>query len=80
MNSVRTDISDVKEDVKGVKNNQTGYNEKLNNEINSIKDDLNNVKNQPDKSKAEWWDKVIWLVVGGALTAIVTGVIDRITN
>ena len=80
MTSVKSDMKDVKEDVKGVKSNQTTHNQKINDEIVSLKQEINTVKNQPQQTKAEWWDKIIWIVVGGGVTAVVAAVIEHISK
>ena len=80
MSSVKNDVADVKVTVKDVKARNTQLGTKFEEELDSVREELNEVKNQPNKSKAEWWDKVVWLIVGGGITAVVTGIISSITN
>lgn len=80
MSSVKNDVADVKITVKDVKDKNSQLGTRFEEELDGVREELNEVKNQPNKSKAEWWDKVVWLIVGGGLTAIVTGVIAAITN
>ena len=77
---VKRDVVDVKEDVKQVKDNHSNLNEKFENELDSLKNDINDVRNLPHKTKAEWWDKVVWLIAGGFLSAIVTAIIATLTK
>ena len=80
MSSVKNDVADVKITVKDVKARNSQLGTRFEEELDGVREELNEVKNQPNKSKAEWWDKVVWLIVGGGLTAIVTGIIAAITN
>lgn len=80
MSSVKNDVADVKITVKDVKAKNSQLGTRFEEELDGVREELNEVKNQPNKSKAEWWDKVVWLIVGGGLTTIVTGVIAAITN
>ena len=80
MSSVKNDVADVKITVKDVKARNSQLGTRFEEELDGVREELNEVKNQPNKSKAEWWDKVVWLIVGGGLTAIVTGIITAITN
>lgn len=80
MSSVKNDVADVKATVKDVKARNTQLGTKFEEELDGVREELNEVRNQPNKSKAEWWDKVVWLIVGGGLTAVVTGIISSITN
>ena len=78
MNTVKTDIAETKENIKEVK---VAYNEmgkKFDTEITEVKDDINEVKTQPVKSKADWWDKVVWLIVGGSLSTLLVFLLDKL--
>lgn len=80
MSTVKNDVAEVKDDIKSVKSDYTTLGDKVDTEIAKVQHNVEEAKNMPTKSKAEWWDKVLWLVVGGGLTAIVSGVIDKISN
>lgn len=78
MNTVKTDIGEAKDNIKEVKIAHNKLNEKFDKEISEVKNDINDVKVQPTKAKADWWDKVVWLVVGGGLSAVVALVLEHI--
>jgi len=80
MMTVKQDLTDVKEDIQDVKSNHSQLGNKFETELDSVKTEINEVKNIPNNTKAAWWDKVIWLIVGGCLTALVTAVISNITK
>lgn len=80
MSAVKNDVADVKVTVKDVKAKNSQLGTRFEEELDGVREELNEVKNQPNKSKAEWWDKVVWLIVGGGLSAIITGIIAAITN
>lgn len=73
-------MSGFKQDISTVKETCSKLNDKLDDEIKDIKDDINEVKNQPSRAKSEWFDKILWLIVGGVATAIVTAVIGAVVN
>ena len=78
MSSVKDDVAAVKEDVK--KNNAqiSKLDEKFDDEQSKLRDEVNDIRSMPDKAKAAWWDKVVWLIVGGAISAVVTAIIALI--
>ena len=78
MNTVKNDINEFKDDIKNVRAEYTKLDEKVGKEVKDIKKDINDVQHQPEKSKAAWWDKVVWLVVGGTLSAIVALLLNRL--
>lgn len=78
MNTVKNDITEFKDDIKNVRADYTKLDEKVGKEMTDIKKDINDVQNQPDKSKAAWWDKVVWVLVGGTLSALVAILIDKL--
>lgn len=78
MNSVKNDVADFKEDIKDVKRENLKLGERFDSELNVVKADVNEVRNMPNKAKADWWDKVIWLIVGGTLSALVTIVVTHL--
>ena len=75
MSIVKKDVLDVKEDVKQNNAKISKLGEKFDSEQGKIWDEVSSIKQQPYKAKAAWWDKVVWLVVGGIVSAIVTAVI-----
>lgn len=75
MSSVRQDVADVKDDVKQNNEKISKLDEKFDNEQEKVKEEITNLKNLPDKTKAVWWDKIVWLVVGGVISAGVTALI-----
>ena len=75
MSIVKKDVLDVKEDVKQNNAKISKLGEKFDNEEGKIWDEVSSIKQQPYKAKAAWWDKVVWLVVGGIVSAVVTAVI-----
>ena len=77
MTTVKNDIAETKENIKEVKSTHIKLGEKVDKEISAVKEDINEVKTQPEKAKAAWWDKVLWLVVGGCLSAVVTFLIGK---
>lgn len=56
-------LTGMKDDLKEVKSSQVGLTEK----IGCIKQDVADARNQPIKSKSEWFDKILWVIVGGAV-------------
>lgn len=75
MSSVKQDVQDVKDDVKQNNEKISKLDEKFDSEQQKIKDEVNDLKTVPDRAKAAWWDKIVWLVVGGIVSAVVTGII-----
>lgn len=80
MNSVKNDVADFKEDIKDVKKENLKLGERFDSELSVVKADMNEVRNAPNKVKADWWDKVTWLVSGGVISAIVTAIIAHLIN
>lgn len=69
-------LTGMKDDIKEVKTGQSDLNEKISN----IKQDVADARNQPIKSKSEWFDKIVWLIVGGVGAYIVTQIIETVTK
>lgn len=80
MSTVKNDVAEVKDDIKSVKTDYTTLGDKMDSEIAKVQHNVDEAKNMPTKAKAEWWDKILWLFVGGGATAIVTEIIDKINN
>ena len=78
MNAVKEDVADVKEDVKEVKSNNTQTQQTLDTELDNIKAEISDVRNQPIKQKANVYDKIVWLIVGGAATYIASQIFEKI--
>lgn len=75
MSVMKKDVLDVKEGVKHSNERSAKLDEKFDAELDKIKIDVNDIKNNPNKVKAEWWDKIMWLIVGGVVSAGVTALI-----
>ena len=75
MSSVKQDITDVKDDVKRSNEKISKLDEKFDNEQEKVNNEITTLKQLPDKTKAIWWDKIVWLVVGGIVSAGVTALI-----
>ena len=69
-------LTGMKDDIKEVKTGQSDLNEKISN----IKHDVADARNQPIRSKSEWFDKIVWLIVGGVGAYIVTQIIETVTK
>lgn len=67
MSTVRQDIAEQKADTKTVKA-----------DITKLKEDITDVQNQPARTKAMWWDKVIWLIAGACISTIVAFLISSL--
>lgn len=78
MTAVKDDIAESKEDIKSVKSDYSKLNEKFDKEMSTVKDNLNDVRAMPEKAKAAWYDKVVWLVIGGGLSAVLAIIIDKL--
>lgn len=75
-----SDVKDMKQDIKDVKAKQDQSNTKHDEDIQALKAEISETKVQPIKEKAELWDKVKWLVIGGIITAVLAGVISAVVN
>lgn len=78
MNSVKNDVADFKDDLKDVKRENSKLGERFESEIQEVRTDMGEIRNMPNTAKAAWWDKVIYLIVGGCVSALVTAVIAAI--
>lgn len=77
MTTVKQDIAETKENIKEVKSTHIKLGEKVDKEISAVKKDINEVRSQPEKAKAAWWDKVVWLVAGGFISAALAIIIEK---
>ena len=75
-----SDVKDMKQDIKDVKAKQDESNTKHDKDIEALKEEISETKTQPLKEKAEMWDKLKWLIIGGIASATLTGVIASIVN
>lgn len=80
MSAMKTDMSDVKQDIKNVNIKTDQTREHLDEKLSNMKTEIDNVRNEPSKQKANSFDKIIWIIVGGGVTAIVTHIISLITK
>jgi Zn-dependent M28 family amino/carboxypeptidase len=78
MSAMKTDMSDVKQDIKNVNIKTDQTREHLDEKLSNMKTEIDNVRNEPSKQKANSFDKVVWLIVGGGVTAIVSHIIGLI--
>ena len=77
MTTVKQDIAETKENIKEVKITHIKLGERVDKEISAVKEDINEVRSQPEKAKAAWWDKVVWLVAGGFISAALAIIIEK---
>lgn len=75
-----TDVKDMRQDIKDVRAKQDQSDTKHDEDIQALKNEISETKVQPLKEKAEMWDKLKWLIVGGVASAVLTGVIASIVN
>ena len=80
MSAMKTDMSDVKQDIKNVNIKTDQTREHLDEKLSNMKTEIDNVRNEPSKQKANSFDKIVWIIVGGGVTAIVTHIISLITK
>jgi len=80
MSAMKTDMSDVKQDIKNVNIKTDQTREHLDEKLSNMKTEIDNVRNEPSKQKANSLDKIIWIIVGGGVTAIVSHIIGLITS
>lgn len=73
MADIKSDIKEVKVDVKDGQSNMT---KKFNEELAPIKTDVEELKTKPLQTKSSIVDKIIWLVVSGVIAFIVTQVMN----
>ena len=78
MKNMQDDVTEFKGDIKNVHADYNKLDEKLDNEMTNIKKDINEVQQQPYKAKADWWDKVVWLIAGGGISAAVALIINNL--
>ena len=78
MSAMKTDMSDVKQDIKNVNIKTDQTREHLDEKLSNMKIEIDNVRNEPSKQKANSFDKIVWIIVGGGVTAIVTHIISLI--
>ena len=78
MHSYSYSITKTKENIKEVKVAYDEMGKKVDTEITGVKEDINDVKTQPVKAKADWWDKIVWLIVGGSLSALLVLLLDKL--
>lgn len=69
-------LTGMKDDLKEVKSSQVGLIEK----IGCIKQDVADARNQPIKSKSEWFDKILWVIVGGAVAYLLNQFIQSMSK
>lgn len=77
MTTVKQDIAETKENIKEVKSTHIKLGERVDKEISAVREDINEVRSQPEKAKAAWWDKVVWLVAGGFISAALAIIIEK---
>ena len=77
MTTVKQDIAETKENIKEVKSTHIKLGERVDKEISAVREDINDVRSQPEKAKAAWWDKVVWLVAGGFISAALAIIIEK---
>ena len=80
--AIKQDVKDVKDDVRtglnDVRKGQSSLNDKLDIEVDQLKHDIEDVRTQPIKRKSEWMDKIVGLLVGGAVGFVVTMLLEQI--
>ena len=80
--AIKQDVKDVKDDVRtglnDVRNGQSSLNDKLDIEVDQLKHDIEDIRTQPIRRKSEWMDKIVGLLVGGAIGFVVTMLLEQI--